>query len=152
MGTEMYRPIVTSPAQFSTLWTSDGKTPFTPCPFALYMYSRGRWKCETWTCGTWKCGTMLQGWKMRYMNLRHQLTRVEIARHENARNAIVWNTECCIGYVCPLPSRNAWVDKKEHRYQHQYFYVSPNHSLLIKTLTINRKKLHVVIMSMEMEC
>jgi len=26
----------------------------------------------------------------------HQLARVEIARHENARNAIVWNTECCI--------------------------------------------------------
>jgi len=53
---------------------------------------------------------MLQGWKMRDMNLRHQLARVEIARHqnvapccrgenarhENARNAIVWNTECCI--------------------------------------------------------
>jgi len=34
--------------------------------------------------------------KMRDMNLRHQLARVEIARHENARNAIVWNTECCI--------------------------------------------------------
>ena len=33
---------------------------------------------------------------MRDMNLRHQLARVEIARHENARNAIVWNTECCI--------------------------------------------------------
>ena len=48
--------------------------------------------------------------KMRDMNLRHQLATVEIARHENAapccrvenarhenaRNAIVWNTECCI--------------------------------------------------------
>ena len=34
--------------------------------------------------------------KVRDMNLRHQLARVEIARHENARNAIVWNTECCI--------------------------------------------------------
>ena len=33
---------------------------------------------------------------MRDMNLRHQLARVEIGRHENARNAIVWNTECCI--------------------------------------------------------
>ena len=31
---------------------------------------------------------------------------------ENARNAIVWNTECCI---CLLPSRNARVDKKEHQ-------------------------------------
>ena len=39
---------------------------------------------------------MLQGWKMRDTNLRHQLARVEIARHENARNAIGWNTECCI--------------------------------------------------------
>ena len=39
---------------------------------------------------------MLQGWKMRNMNLRHQLARVDFARHENARNAIVWNTECCI--------------------------------------------------------
>ena len=39
---------------------------------------------------------MLQGWKMRDMNLRHRLARVEIARYENARNAIVWNTECCI--------------------------------------------------------
>jgi len=39
--------------------------------------------------------------KMRDMNLqdmkmRHQLARVETTRHENARNAIVWNTECCI--------------------------------------------------------
>jgi len=34
--------------------------------------------------------------KMRDMNLRHQFARVEIARYENARNAIVWNTECCI--------------------------------------------------------
>jgi len=34
---------------------------------------------------------MLQGWKMRDMNLRHQLARVKIVR-----NAMVWNTECCI--------------------------------------------------------
>ena len=76
------------------------------CTFSIYLcpltfrqtlpQGRGRWKCETWTCGTWKCGTILQGWKMRDMNLRHQLARVEIARHENARNAIIWNTECCI--------------------------------------------------------
>ena len=38
---------------------------------------------------------------MRDMNLRdmkmpHHVAGVEIARHENARNAIVWNTECCI--------------------------------------------------------
>ena len=52
--------------------------------------------CKGGNCETWKCGTMLQGWKIRDMNFRHQLARVEIARHENARNAIVWNTECCI--------------------------------------------------------
>ena len=39
--------------------------------------------------------------KMRDMNLRdmkmrHHIAGVENARHENARNAIVWNTECCI--------------------------------------------------------
>jgi len=26
----------------------------------------------------------------------HHVARVKIARHKNARNAIVWNTECCI--------------------------------------------------------
>ena len=36
------------------------------------------------------------GVEMRDMNLRHQIARVENARHENARNAIVWNTACCI--------------------------------------------------------
>ena len=40
--------------------------------------------------------TQLGMLKMRNMNLQHQLATVEIARHENARNAIVWNTECCI--------------------------------------------------------
>ena len=28
--------------------------------------------------------------------MRHHVAGVENARHENARNAIVWNTECCI--------------------------------------------------------
>ena len=77
-------------------------------------FNPGRWKCETWTCGTWKCGTMLQGWKCEtWICGTNLFARVEIARHENARKAIVWNTECA--NVCPLPSRNAWVDKKEHQ-------------------------------------
>ena len=44
-----------------------------------------------------KLGTMkMRDMKMRDMNLRHQIAGVENARHENARNAIVWNTACCI--------------------------------------------------------
>ena len=39
-----------------------------------------------------KWGTL----KMRDMKMRHQIAGVENARHENARNAIVWNTACCI--------------------------------------------------------
>ena len=34
--------------------------------------------------------------KLRDMKMRHHVAGVENARHENARNAIVWNTECCI--------------------------------------------------------
>jgi len=30
------------------------------------------------------------------MKMRHNVAGVENARHENARNAIVWNTACCI--------------------------------------------------------
>jgi len=42
-------------------------------------------------------GTLkMRDMNLRDMKLRHQLARVEIARYENARNAIVWNTECCI--------------------------------------------------------
>jgi len=48
--------------------------------------------------------------KMRDMNLRHQLARVEIARHENARNAIVWNTECCI---CLSTAEQECVSRQE---------------------------------------
>jgi len=33
---------------------------------------------------------------LRDLKMRHHVTGVENARHENARNAIVWNTECCI--------------------------------------------------------
>ena len=33
---------------------------------------------------------------LRDMKMRHHVAVVENARHENARNAIVWNTECCI--------------------------------------------------------
>ena len=35
--------------------------------------------------------------KLRDMKMRHHVAGVENARHENARNAIVWNTACCIG-------------------------------------------------------
>ena len=34
--------------------------------------------------------------KLRVMKMRHHVAGVENARHENARNAIVWNTACCI--------------------------------------------------------
>ena len=34
--------------------------------------------------------------KLRDMKMRHHVAWVENARHENARNAIVWNTACCI--------------------------------------------------------
>ena len=34
--------------------------------------------------------------KLRDMKMRHRIAAVENARHENARNAIVWNTACCI--------------------------------------------------------
>ena len=33
---------------------------------------------------------------LRDMKMRHHVAGVENAGHENARNAIVWNTECCI--------------------------------------------------------
>jgi len=33
---------------------------------------------------------------LRDMKMRHHVAGVENARHENAKNAIVWNTECCI--------------------------------------------------------
>ena len=50
---------------------------------------------------------------MRDMKLRHHVAGVENARHENARNAIVWNTGCCI--CLSIAEQNAWVDKKEHQ-------------------------------------
>ena len=34
--------------------------------------------------------------KLRDMKMRHRIAWVENARHKNARNAIVWNTACCI--------------------------------------------------------
>ena len=34
--------------------------------------------------------------KLRDMKKRHHVAGVENVRHENARNAIVWNTACCI--------------------------------------------------------
>ena len=34
--------------------------------------------------------------KLRDVKMRHRVAGVENARHENARNAIVWNTACCI--------------------------------------------------------
>ena len=34
--------------------------------------------------------------KLRDMKMRHHVAGVENARHEKARNAIVWNTACCI--------------------------------------------------------
>jgi len=33
---------------------------------------------------------------MREMKTRHHVAGMENARYENAKNAIVWNTECCI--------------------------------------------------------
>ena len=53
---------------------------------------------------SWKRGSMQEKpgtLKMRDMNLRdmkmrHHVAGVENARHENAKNAIVWNTQCCI--------------------------------------------------------
>ena len=44
---------------------------------------------------TW--GTLkMRDMKLRDMKMRHHVAGVENARHENARNAIVWNTACCI--------------------------------------------------------
>ena len=34
--------------------------------------------------------------KLGDMKMRHHVAGVENARHENARNAIAWNTACCI--------------------------------------------------------
>ena len=43
-------------------------------------------------------GTLkMRDMKLRDMKMRHHVAVVENARHENARNAIVWNTACCIG-------------------------------------------------------
>ena len=42
-------------------------------------------------------GTLkMRDMNLRDMKMRHHVAGVENARHENARNAIVWNTECCI--------------------------------------------------------
>ena len=71
--------------------------------------------CVYCICIFTQVGTLkMRDMKLRDMKMRHHVAGVKNARHENARNAIVWNTACCI-YVCPLPSRNAWVDKKEHQ-------------------------------------
>jgi len=55
-----------------------------------------RQSCLAWSEGWQPPGAQSGTLKMRDMNLRHQLAMVEIARHKNSRNAIVWNTECCI--------------------------------------------------------
>ena len=55
-----------------------------------------------------KLGTM----KMRDMKMRHHVAGVENARHENARNAIVWNTACCI---CLSIAEQECMRKKEHQ-------------------------------------
>jgi len=42
-------------------------------------------------------GTLkMRDMNLRDMKMRHHVAGVENARHENARNAIVWNTGCCI--------------------------------------------------------
>jgi len=42
-------------------------------------------------------GTLkMRDMKLRDMKMRHHVAGVENATHENARNAIVWNTACCI--------------------------------------------------------
>ena len=42
-------------------------------------------------------GTLkMRDMKLRDMKMRHHIAGVENARRENARNAIVWNTACCI--------------------------------------------------------
>ena len=42
-------------------------------------------------------GTLkMRDMKLRDMKMLHHVAGVESARHENARNAIVWNTACCI--------------------------------------------------------
>ena len=42
-------------------------------------------------------GTLkMRDMKLWDMKMRHHVAGVENARHENARNAIVWNTACCI--------------------------------------------------------
>jgi len=44
-----------------------------------------------------KPGTLkMRDMNLRDMKMRHHVAGVENARHENAKNAIVWNTQCCI--------------------------------------------------------
>ena len=46
-------------------------------------------------------GTLkMRDMKLRDMKMRHHVAGVEYARHENARNAILWNTACCMSVHC----------------------------------------------------
>jgi len=65
----------------------------------MAAYRRICLKCETWICGTWLCDTTLQGWK------KHDM---------KTRGVRLYGTPS-VAYVCPLPSRTAWVGKKEHQ-------------------------------------
>ena len=65
--------------------------------------------------------------KLRDIKMRHHVAGVENTRHENARNAIVWNTACCMSIAaqdCMSRLQRAQISPSSKYYAHRVICVA----------------------------